>query len=136
MITARLKQLIPVAAFCLIAATAFAEGPNMVVLEKVKDVGTVAQGEVVDVNFEIANEGTEVLQVKAVRPTCGCTVASFDKEIAAGGTGAIKAKLDTKDFSGPISKSILIMTNDPRNPPCRWSSKPTCVPLWRSCQNR
>ena len=115
-----LSKLIPVAMLCLVAgvmtAPAHAEGPNMVVPEKVKDVGTVAQGEMVEVDFSLLNEGTDVLQVKAVRPTCGCTVADYDKEIAAGGEGVVKAKLDTKDFSGPISKSILIMTNDPREP--------------------
>jgi len=111
-------KLIPVAALCLTAGLAGAQGagPNMVVAEKIVDVGTVAQGEVVEVDFKIANEGNEILQVKAVRPTCGCTVADYDKEIAAGGEGFVKAKLDTKDFSGPISKSILIMTNDPREP--------------------
>jgi len=118
--TSRLSKLIPVAMLCLVAgvmtAPAHAEGPNMVVPEKVKDVGTVAQGEMVEVDFSLLNEGTDVLQVKAVRPTCGCTVADYDKEIAAGGEGVVKAKLDTKDFSGPISKSILIMTNDPREP--------------------
>jgi hypothetical protein len=109
--------MIPVAVLCLVAGFAGAQGgPNMVVEEKIKDVGTVAQGEVVDVDFKIINEGGDPLQIKAVRPTCGCTVADYDKEIAAGGEGFVKAKLDTKDFSGPISKSILIMTNDPREP--------------------
>jgi hypothetical protein len=28
----------------------------------------------------------------------------------------VKAKLDTADFSGPVSKSILVMTNDPQDP--------------------
>ena len=41
---------------------------------------------------------------KPVRPTCGCTVADFDREIAPGKTGYIKAKLDTRDFSGPNFK--------------------------------
>jgi hypothetical protein len=88
----------------------------MVIPEKIKDTGTIAQGEVVEIVFTIQNEGTEPLQIKAVRPTCGCTVADYDKEIPAGGEGAVKAKLDTKDFAGPISKSILIMTNDPAEP--------------------
>jgi len=112
------SKLIAAAACCLIASAAVAQGsgPKMVVPEKIKDMGTVAQGAVVDITFAISNEGTEPLQIKAVRPTCGCTVADYDKEIAAGGTGAVKAKLDTKDFSGPISKSILIMTNDPTEP--------------------
>jgi hypothetical protein len=93
-----------------------AEGPNMVVPEKVKDMGKVAQGDVLDVDFEIVNEGDETLEIKAVRPTCGCTVADFDREIAPGKSGYIKAKLETRDFTGPISKSILVMTNDPQDP--------------------
>jgi hypothetical protein len=93
-----------------------ADGPKMVVVEKIKDMGTVAQGEVLDVDFELVNEGDETLEIKAVRPTCGCTVAEYDREIAPGKTGYIRSKLETQDFSGPISKSILIMTNDPQDP--------------------
>jgi len=93
-----------------------ASGPKMVVPEKVKDTGTVPQGEVVEVDFKIVNEGSETLEIKTVRPTCGCTVADYDEEIAPGGEGYVKAKLETKGFSGAISKSILIMTNDPREP--------------------
>ncbi|MCK5375467.1 MAG: DUF1573 domain-containing protein [Acidobacteria bacterium] len=112
--------LIATALVALTALTApvavAADGPKLVVPEKVKDMGTVAQGEKVHVNFELVNEGDEPLIVKAVRPTCGCTVADFDREIPAGKTGLVKATLETRDFSGPISKSILIMTNDPRDP--------------------
>lgn len=93
-----------------------ADGPRMVVPEMIKDMGTVAQGDVVNVEFEIANEGNEDLEIKAVRPTCGCTVADFDRIVEPGKSGYIKAKLETRDFSGPISKSILVMTNDPANP--------------------
>jgi len=93
-----------------------ADGPKLVVAEKIRDMGTVAQGEVLNVDFELVNEGDETLLIKAVRPTCGCTVADFDREIAPGKTGYVKAKLETRDFSGPISKSILIMTNDAQDP--------------------
>jgi hypothetical protein len=93
-----------------------ADGPKLVIPEKIMDMGRVAQGEVLNVDFAVVNEGDETLEIKAVRPTCGCTVADFDREIAPGKTGYIKAKLDTRDFSGPISKSILIMTNDPQDP--------------------
>ena len=93
-----------------------ADGPKLVVPEKIKDMGTVAQGEILEIQFELVNEGDQPLEIRAVRPTCGCTVADFDREIAAGTSGSVKAKLDTGDFSGPISKSILIMTNDPQEP--------------------
>jgi hypothetical protein len=108
-----------VAALALVfagASTAAAAAPKLVVPEKVKDMGTVAQGEVLDVKFELVNEGDETLEIRAVRPTCGCTVADYDREIAAGSSGFVNAKLDTSDFSGPISKSILIMTSDPQEP--------------------
>ena len=116
----RFRLLITAAVAVLLAgagsAVNAAEGPNMVVPEKVKDMGKVAQGDVLDVDFEIVNEGDETLEIKAVRPTCGCTVADFDREIAPGKSGFIKAKLETRDFTGPISKSILVMTNDPQDP--------------------
>lgn len=107
---------------------AAADGPQMIVPEMLKDMGTVAQGEVVDVEFEIANEGNETLEIKAVRPTCGCTVADFDREVEPGKSGYIKAKLETRDFSGPISKSILVMTNDPQNPTVTLVIKTTVHP--------
>lgn len=90
--------------------------PALVVPSKIIDAGTVSQGVTVDADFELVNEGDAPLTVKAVRPTCGCTVADFDREIAPGATGKVQAKLDTKDFAGPISKSILVMTDDPQNP--------------------
>jgi len=115
------KQLIIVAlaAIMIAAATTFAQtegSPMLVVPSKIIDAGTVSQGVTVDAVFDLVNEGDAKLIVKAVRPTCGCTVADFDREIAPGATGTVKAKLDTKDFAGPISKSILVMTDDPQNP--------------------
>jgi hypothetical protein len=117
-IAARRRGVVVLALALAVAAApaTAAGGPKLVVPEKLKDVGTVAQGEVVEVAFALVNEGDETLEVKAVRPTCGCTVADYDREIAAGATGYVKAKLETRDFSGPISKSILIMTNDPQEP--------------------
>jgi len=91
-------------------------GPELIVPSKIIDAGTVSQGVIVDAVFDLVNEGDAKLTVKAVRPTCGCTVADFDREIAAGTTGHVTAKLDTKDFAGPVSKSILVMTDDPQNP--------------------
>lgn len=113
--------MIAVAVVCLITASVVAQerdvaGPKLEVPEKILDKGIVAKGDVVEANFKLVNEGTETLVVKSVRPTCGCTVADYDREIAPGGTGWVKSKLDTADFSGPVSKSILVMTNDPQDP--------------------
>ena len=103
-------------------------GAKMVVPEKIKDFGEVAQGEKLEATFVILNEGTETLEIRAVRPTCGCTVADYDREVPAGGQGAIKAELDTTDFKGPISKLINVVTSDPVEPSVRLVIKANVKP--------
>lgn len=91
-------------------------GPRAVPVEPVKDFEIVPKGEWIHHVFEIKNEGTAPLELTDVRPACGCTVAEFDRNIAPGKTGQVKVKLETANFSGPISKPIAVFTNDPGNP--------------------
>jgi len=105
-----------VAGAVFVTAQEEAPGPKLDIPERTKDFGAVAQGQVLDASFKLVNEGTKALQVKGVRPTCGCTVAEFDREVLPGKEGWVKAKLDTTGFVGPISKSILIVTDDPTTP--------------------
>ena len=63
--------------------------PVIDIVEKVKDFGVVAKGEKLQAVFEVRNTGQAPLEITQVRPTCGCTVADFDKTIAPGGTGKI-----------------------------------------------
>jgi hypothetical protein len=86
------------------------------IVEKIKDFGQVAKGEKLKAVFEVRNTGTAPLEISSVRPTCGCTVANFDKTVAPGATGKIEAEVDTTAFSGPIAKSVLVFSNDPANP--------------------
>jgi Protein of unknown function (DUF1573) len=64
----------------------------------------------------VRNNGDSDLIISDARPSCGCTVASFDKVIKPGGEGKVISSVDTKSFSGPISKSILLVSNDPDRP--------------------
>ena len=50
--------------------------------------------------FHLKNLGTAPLKITDVNPTCGCTVARFDREIAAGGTGLVTAVLDATRYKG------------------------------------
>lgn len=113
--------LLTVAALALGAALASGQQATPVpsaleVPERVKDFGSVPQGEVVSHAFKLVNTGSQPLTVKGVRPTCGCTVAEFDREIAPGKEGFVRARLDTTGFSGPITKSILVITDDSASP--------------------
>ena len=93
-----------------------AAAPRIEISPETKDAGTVAKGAVVDATFVVKNNGGSDLIISDARPSCGCTVASFDKVIKPGQEGKIQSSVDTKSFSGPISKSVLIVSNDPERP--------------------
>ena len=93
-----------------------ASGPKLVVPEDKKDVGTVPKGEAIKHVFVLKNTGKADLHVTDVKPSCGCTVPEFDKVIKPGGEGKVTLTVDTKNFSGPISKTALLMTDDPSMP--------------------
>jgi len=90
--------------------------PTLTIVEPLKDYGTVPRGEKLEAEFVIKNTGTSDLQLLSVQPGCGCTVADFDKVIKPGKSGKVRAHVDTTNFSGPISKSVTVQTNDPNTP--------------------
>jgi len=111
------------------AAKAVVSAPKIEVLPETKDAGTVAKGQVIDATFVIKNNGGSDLIISDARPSCGCTVASFDKVIKPGGEGKVMSSVDTKTFSGPISKSILLVSNDPDRPQMNLFIKATVKPF-------
>jgi len=90
--------------------------PKIEVNPETRDAGTVAKGQIIDATFVIKNTGGSDLIITDARPGCGCTVASFDKTVKAGEEGKVVSHVDTKTFSGPIAKSILLVSNDPDRP--------------------
>ena len=87
--------------------------PKIEVIPETKDAGTVAKGQVIETTSLVKNNGGSDLVISDARPGCGCTVASFDKLIKPGAEGKVMTSVDTKSFSGPISKSVLLVSNDP-----------------------
>ena len=90
--------------------------PDMVLSERVYNAGKVKTGATVRYVFLIENKGRGELYLENVRPTCGCTVAEYDKRIPPGGKGKIKALLNTTGFKGRINKTIEVTSNDPDEP--------------------
>ncbi len=97
----------------LLPATAF--GAAQVVFDKtVIDLGAVELGDDIDLEFTFRNDGDEPVQITAVRPQCGCTVADFTPEVAPGETGVIHAKVRTSNLhTGKQSKTITVNTTAP-----------------------
>ncbi len=120
------KRFVAVALMILVALTfaavAFAEEkapekkPRITLVEPVKDFGTVPKGTKIDWSFQIKNTGDADLEIKSANPSCGCTVADFDKLIKPGQTGKVNAHVDTTNFAGPISKSVTVQSTDPETP--------------------
>ena len=102
-----------------LAAPAIALGasaPKVTLPEEKKDVGTVAKGDLIKHAFVVKNTGTADLLITDVKPACGCTVSEYDKVIKPGAEGKIGLTIETKQFAGPISKTALVLTNDPTTP--------------------
>lgn len=110
------------------AAEASAAKPKITLVEPMKDFGTVPKGQKLDWVFVIKNTGTADLEIKSANPTCGCTVADFDKLIKAGQSGKITAHVDTTNFTGPISKAVTIQSNDPETPAAQVTISATVKP--------
>jgi hypothetical protein len=90
--------------------------PKIEIAQETKEMGTVPKGQVIETDFILKNTGGSDLIISDARPSCGCTVSSFDKLIKPGSEGKVHASVDTKSFSGPISKSVLVVSNDPERP--------------------
>ena len=73
--------------------------PLLVMPQLEHNFGEVWYGSEVTHVFKVHNEGDAPLELISVRPSCGCTVAEFDKTIPAHGTGEIKATLSSSGNS-------------------------------------
>ncbi len=88
--------------------------PRIVIPELEHNFGEVWYGSEVQHIFKVHNEGDAPLQMISVKPSCGCTVAEFDKSIPAGGVGEIKATLSSSKLSkGYFRKEVKVTSNDP-----------------------
>ena len=108
--------LVSSSALCLsviAAETAYGEA-ILRIDNSVSNVAQALQSDVVDFPFRVGNVGDAALTVQ-VKPSCGCTVAEYDKTIEPGKEGVIRVKLDTKGLKGLVRKSLTVLTNDPEH---------------------
>jgi len=120
-----MKQFIRLLVLLCSAALFAQNAPKLVLEDAIHDFGVVVKGDVVEWSYTLRNAGTADLIVTDARPSCGCTVAKWDKVIKPGETGKVAAKLETKDFKGPLNKTITVVSNDPETPQTRLFLKAT-----------
>ncbi len=101
-------------AIMVIAANpAFAKGPKIVFKETELNLPISREGQILTAKFEFTNEGDEVLIIKDVSPSCGCTASSYTKQTRPGEKGNVTLTLDTEGIMGYYRKTAVVATNDP-----------------------
>jgi hypothetical protein len=81
------------------------------------DFGSAERGTTVEHTFALRNVGDAPLTITSVRPSCGCTVAELaSNTIQPNEQSELKLSLSLADREGPQHKTVLIQSNDPRQP--------------------
>lgn len=97
----------------LLAAVLFAK-PAIKFKSTTIDFGEVESGKIVDINFEFENTDSDLLIIKNVIPSCGCTTTGLaKKEYKAGEKGTIASKFNSSGYNGKVIKTITVTSNDP-----------------------
>jgi hypothetical protein len=94
-----------------------APGARIEFKEKRYQFGKVPAGQEVRHNFEFTNTGTETLEIRSVQTSCGCTTAGeYARSIPPGGHGSIPIVLRTANYSGPLHKTITVISTAVNSP--------------------
>jgi hypothetical protein len=103
--------------FSVLTPEQLANAPAAKFSENAHDFGNMKQGEKKEHTFMLSNDGKSELIIRNVRSSCGCTaVAPAKKIIAPGESAPIKVTFDSRGKRGRQSKSITVITNDPKSP--------------------
>lgn len=66
--------------------------------------------------LKFRNAGNQPLEIKSVRPSCGCTTTQLDKNtLQPGEVASVDVSLNIGSATGPVTKTITVTTNDPNN---------------------
>lgn len=105
-----------------VRAPADIKGPKPIIKPEVDvhDFGTVWTGPDLLHSFTLTNAGDKALEISAVRPSCGCTIAgTYPKKLAPGESGEFPFKMNSGKLRGNFAKHITITSNDPITPNLR-----------------
>ncbi len=80
----------------------------------------VVEGQTVEHEFEIINQGNADLIINDVKASCGCTAIQPPKKILKPGEKTkIKIEFDSRGRIGPQKKYVYVFSNDPKTPQYR-----------------
>jgi len=100
-----------------VACLAQTEAPVISFDKTHHDFGRVLQGNKVSYKYVITNVGNAPLQIKGVRPSCGCTYTIIGLELLKPSESTfIEVHFDSTGMMGTIYKSLDVTSDDPIKP--------------------
>jgi len=102
----------------LVEAPAEGETAPQIKFENVVcDLGKIGPGTKNVCDFKFTNLGDDLLIIKRVSKTCGCTPFTLKKkEYAPGESGTLKVRYNASSRAGRITKHLQVYSNDEANP--------------------
>ena len=89
--------------------------PKAEAIDPTYNFGTARSGRPVNHVFKIRNAGTGTLTIDGVTTSCGCTAAKPTRNsLAPGEESDIAVTFDTISEKGPATRTITVVTNDPK----------------------
>jgi hypothetical protein len=93
------------------------KAPHIQFQEKIYDFGEIEPHNKVKHIFKFKNTGKGPLKITDIKAGCKCVAVTItSKETLPGGSGEIEATLDAGNYSGKISRTIIVHSNDPEEP--------------------
>lgn len=112
----KMKRLSILIFVMLLSLSLFSQGPKIKFDATEIDFGETDSGKVIDLEFKFENAGDQVLIIKNISASCGCTATKLDKkEYKPGEKGVLPVKFYTKGYNGKVVKSVTVSTNDKEN---------------------
>ncbi|MFH1761700.1 MAG: DUF1573 domain-containing protein [bacterium] len=101
----------------VICAGKGSRGPVLWIKEPDYNFGKVDQGANVFHAFSFKNTGGKKLEIKEVKPGCGCTAGEVNKRfLGPGDTASVLITFNTTGYNGEVSKTVKIFSNDAKEP--------------------
>jgi len=81
------------------------------------DLGTIYRGAQIERPVTLRNTGTDTLILGTIEASCGCTAAMVsDTRIPPGKTESLLIKFNSKNFTGPVHKTVTVNSNAAESP--------------------
>jgi hypothetical protein len=94
-----------------------AAAPKLFIDNTIHDFGKLEQGVSVNTSFTLINNGKSDLSIRKTHASCGCTIASLEKDVIAPGEELmLTVTFNSAGRRGNQQKSIIIYSNDPIAP--------------------